>query len=139
MISTLPSAQEIYKWTDEDGQVKYGDTPPGEASNLAPVTISPGPSDAQKQQAEAIKQTQRQTADEYKARRAERAAKAAKKVSEQQPTVEVTQEKNPNNIILQPCGKRGFQPNRPCKETKPRPVHPIAPARPAKPVTLPAR
>ncbi len=145
MNSTLLSAQQVYKWVDGSGQVQYGDNPPEGVSNFAPVNILPGPSEAQKQQAEALNQQQSQTADEYKAKREAREAEKAKKASEKKAGDEVAQEKNTQEekdhepVYLPPCGS-DLTAGRPCKSSqpviKPRPERPVVPARPVQlPVT----
>jgi hypothetical protein len=35
---SLVAASEIYKWTDENGNVHYTDTPVGESSEIVPIT-----------------------------------------------------------------------------------------------------
>lgn len=82
-------AQPVYKWTDESGKVRYSDSPPPNDAAVSTVDIAPGPTEAQKQQAESLMKQQSESADNYKAKRdAEKAA--ADEAKKQQPRVDST-------------------------------------------------
>lgn len=62
------AAQGVYKWTDERGQVHYGDKPPAGAS-AQPVDVAPSPpAPAKSPYGDVIKQQQAQEAAEAKER-----------------------------------------------------------------------
>ena len=69
-ICGFANASEIYKWTDDDGNVHYTDTPVGESSQLVNIQSRPTNSKQVAQQTASV-QTQQQTSAERKEARAD--------------------------------------------------------------------
>lgn len=85
MTSVTANAAEIYRWTDERGQVHYGERPPDDRAQS--MDIPTGSTSAPRLQADEAARRARQQrlleAYEYeRARKAERAAQAASKASQ---------------------------------------------------------
>jgi hypothetical protein len=85
MTSVSANAAEIYRWTDENGQVHYGERPPDDRAQ--PMDIPTESSSAPRLQSDETARRARQQrlleAYEYeRARKAERAALAANKASQ---------------------------------------------------------
>lgn len=43
MLTGVPAGAQVYKWTDSDGKVHYGDRPPGAGQESDSVTLTPAP------------------------------------------------------------------------------------------------
>jgi hypothetical protein len=43
MLASAMASAEVYKWLDADGNVHYGDRPPGTGSDSQSVTLPPAP------------------------------------------------------------------------------------------------
>ena len=69
-ICGFANANEIYKWTDDDGNVHYTDTPVSEPSQLVNIQSRPTNAKQVAQQTAAV-QTQQETSAERKEARAE--------------------------------------------------------------------
>ncbi len=67
-----PLQAEIYKWTDENGQVHFGDRPPDQKAQKIEMDVSV--SDSQRLEAERINQEFYQIANEIKKRESQEAA-----------------------------------------------------------------
>ena len=141
VFSSLSTAQEVYKWTDADGNIHYGDRPPSQAENATPVDIPPVPTDAQRQQAQALQQQQSELADSYKAKReAQKAAKAQQELENKSAgdlTAETpdTKDDESSSIYIPYCRGR-LNKGRPChrKPPKNQPILPPKKPIPARPV-----
>lgn len=86
----LPSsAQQLYRWVDENGRVQYSDRPPppGASSQSQvkkkPLATTPTPAPSQNQQAPAAKSYAEQEA-EFRKRQVEKAEREAKEEQEKQ-------------------------------------------------------
>lgn len=144
-------AQQIYKWTDENGKVRYSDSPPAQEAPVSTVDIAPGPTEAQRQQAEELLQQQTQASENYRAKRdAEKAESEAQKEKKQAPEKKVAEEKTEDdsgsrnatrctrNDIGWPCTPPPT--HSPIRPIKPKPGLPVQkPILPDKPVNLPAK
>ncbi|MCP4996259.1 MAG: DUF4124 domain-containing protein [Gammaproteobacteria bacterium] len=93
IVSTIATAEKVYKSVDESGNVTYSSSPPENAVNSKSVTIPPGPTDEQKseagkraestaEQAEAMRQDRM----EAQKQRAEAATPPSYRVVEQKET-----------------------------------------------------
>jgi hypothetical protein len=71
LLATAVPAAEVYRWTDADGKVHFGDKPPAGGADQINVRAGRSPVDSSRQQ-----RTQR-LLQEFEAERAERAASAA--------------------------------------------------------------
>ena len=133
---TAVIAQPVYKWTDTDGKVRYSDSPPPEGSTVSTVDIAPGPTEAQRQQADTLLKQQTESAENYKAKRdAEKAA--AIEAKKQQPRVEPTpqqeeEKEDDGSRNARRCerGDIGW----PCTPPITNPIYPPKPGFPGKPV-----
>ena len=149
LVSGLVSAERIFKWVDEHGQVRYGDRPPEQADNLESIDVAPGPTADQKRQAQELLQQNIEQSEKYKSERERKAAELQRqqKVQPGEPVSSKEDEADDEdrNTVIYRCRDGSFSTN--CYRPpvvkpkppliKPKPVHPIeAPARPA---TLPSR
>lgn len=161
-LLAMPVIAEVFQWTDESGQVHFGDRAPDSADNLQAVELPPGPTDEQVEQAKAIQQQREQFADDLTAERQKREAERQKLIEEERAR-QAAQQKNtepPEEKVVEkkvyvpvyPCNRPGSA-FRPCTQPphyrppydKPphheRPPHhrPLPPAgHPVQPENLPA-
>jgi hypothetical protein len=80
-LAALPAAAALYKWTDENGRVVYGDTPPaGVKAERVNVAVPPADPNAVREMAakdaQINKRQQARAEDDAKAEKAEADAKA---------------------------------------------------------------
>ena len=150
IIQSVVIAQQIYKWTDESGKVRYSDSPPVQEASVSTVDVAPAPTEAQRQQAEELLKQQTQASENYKAKRdAEKAESEAQKEKKPAPEKKVAEEKTNDdsgsrnatrckrNDIGWPCTPPPT--HLPIRPIKPKPGLPIQkPIQPGKPVNLPA-
>ena len=151
ILQSAVFGQQFYKWTDENGNVRYSDSPPAQEAAVSTVDIAPGPTEAQKQQAEDRLNQQTQASEDYRSRReAEEAARASEKKKPVAETTTVQEEKEDDSgsrnarrcqkgDIGWPCTRPppANLPSNPIYRPKPKPGLPVQ--MPANPVTLPAK
>ena len=151
ILQSAVFGQQFYKWTDENGNVRYSDSPPAQEAAVSTVDIAPGPTEAQKQQAEDRLNQQTRASEDYRSRReAEEAARASEKKKPAAETTIVQEEKEDDSgsrnarrcqkgDIGWPCTRPppANLPSNPIYRPTPKPGLPVQ--KPAKPVTLPAK
>ena len=148
-VQSAVFAQQIYKWTDENGKTRYSDSPPAGDAAVSRVHIEPGPTEAQRQQAENLSRQQAESAEAYRVRREAEKARAAQQAQKQNALKEAAedeqaQKEENNSHTTTRCrpGDIGWPCTRPPPVNLPaRPVPPPRPkpGKPGRPVTLPAK
>ena len=82
MFLTSPVMSEVFRWTDNEGRVHFGDQPPEQARGLEQVDILPGPSDEQILQAKELAGQREAAVRQMEQERLQREAEAAAKLAE---------------------------------------------------------
>ena len=136
LLAGTAAAEQIYRSVDAEGNVTFSSTPPADAAAVEAVSVPPGPSAEQQQEARERMQRQEATASEMGEARANR----TQQQNEAGPAAadEVVREVPVDNYYgynyRRPSKERPVQlPERPVQL----PVRPVQP--PARPVQLPAR
>jgi len=77
----LPAAAQVYKWTDKDGKVHFGDLPPPEATDVKALAIHSEPTDPRQLEAldvqRDLREKQSSMETDLRANQAKRAAEEA--------------------------------------------------------------
>ncbi len=128
LLSTLiamPTLAEVFQWTDDSGQVHFGDRAPNSVDNLQAVELPPGPTEEQVEHAKTIQQDRDKFAEDLTAERKKREAEKQKlleeeraRQAEQQKTTEPPEEKIVEKKVyvpVYPCNRPGSA-FRPCTQ-----------------------
>ena len=82
VVTHCAGAEGIYKWTDAQGRVHFGDRPPGDAEG-APISAAPAPAGPTPTDAERAERRQR-LLDMYRDERIEKEEREAKEKAEEE-------------------------------------------------------